>query len=103
MQIVHDHERLGPLLDPLARAAADGDPVAVDLLVTVLDRTRLAEPTIRRLVVDDRVDDVHQDVLVAVAQSVGGFRGGARFTTWLFRVAHNQAVPTSVARLDTTP
>lgn len=88
-----DHAALAPLLDPLARAASAGDVRALDLLVTAVDRSRLAEPVIRRLVVaDDRVDEVLQDVLVALASSITGFRGDARFTTWLHRVAHNQAV-----------
>jgi len=37
----------------------------------------------------DDAADAAQDVLVAVARKLGSFRGDARFTTWLHRVATN--------------
>jgi RNA polymerase sigma factor (sigma-70 family) len=88
-----DADALAALLDPLARAAAAGTPAAVELLVWAVDELGLARPAIRRLLVDDGdVDEVAQDVLVAVAETVRGFRGDARFTTWLHQVARFKAI-----------
>jgi RNA polymerase sigma-70 factor (ECF subfamily) len=36
--------------------------------------------------------DLTQDVFVQVYRSLGGFRHGARFATWLYRIAANRAV-----------
>lgn len=80
-------------LDRLARRAAAGSSLAVELLVEVVDQHGLARRAVRRYLFDDRaVDDVVQDTLVTVAQSVGSFRGEARFTTWVHRLARNRAV-----------
>ncbi len=40
----------------------------------------------------DDAEDFLQDVLVKVYTSLSGFRGEARFSTWLMRVAYNTAV-----------
>jgi RNA polymerase sigma-70 factor (ECF subfamily) len=86
-------EVLAPILDPLAAAAAAGSLAAVDVLVGLVDELDLARPTIRRLVLDPAdVDEVAQDVLVAVAQGIGGYREEARFTTWLHQVARYRAI-----------
>jgi RNA polymerase sigma-70 factor (ECF subfamily) len=48
---------------------------------------------VRALVVNRAdVEDVLQDVLVAVAETIGGFRGEARFRTWLNQVARFKAI-----------
>ena len=88
-----DREAVAELVDPVARAAAAGSPGAVELLVWAVDELGLARPAIRRLLVDDAdVDEVAQDVLVAVAETVRGFRGESRFTTWLHQVARFKAI-----------
>lgn len=88
-----DRDALAPVLDPLATAAAAGSEEALDLLLDAVDRLGLARPAVRRLVLDsDAVDDVCQDVLIAVAEGVHRFRGDARFTTWLHGLARNKAV-----------
>ena len=80
-------------LDLLARHAASGSALAAELLVEAVDQQGIARRAVRRYLVDDRaVDDVVQDTLVTVAQSVGSFRGEARFTTWVHRLARNRAV-----------
>ena len=80
-------------LDVLARAAADGSPLAIELLIEALDRFGTARHAVRRFLVDETaVEDATQDTLVTVAQSVGSFRGEAKFTTWLHQVARNRAV-----------
>jgi RNA polymerase sigma-70 factor (ECF subfamily) len=88
-----DREQLGRLLDGLAARAAAGDDDAVEALVWAVDDLGLARSVIRRLLVTDAdVDDVAQDVLVAVAETIGRFRGDARFTTWLHQVARFKAI-----------
>lgn len=41
---------------------------------------------------DGRVDDVYQEVLIAVSRSIHRYRGESKFTTWLFSLARNVAV-----------
>jgi len=81
------------LLDRLATAAAAGDLEALDHLLTLVDKHRLARGAIRRLVVNDTdADDVAQDVLIKVSAGIGSYRGEAKFTTWLHTVARNAAI-----------
>lgn len=80
------------LLDPLAVAASQSE-AALELLLWAIDELRLADPSLRRLLVaDPDLDEARQDVLVAVAEIIGGFRGEARFTTWLHQVARYKAI-----------
>ncbi len=80
-------------LDDLALAASAGNSAALDQLLFEIDARRLAEPAIRRVLISaDDVDDVVQDVLLSVAQSIGQFEGRSRFTTWLHTIARNKAV-----------
>jgi RNA polymerase sigma-70 factor, ECF subfamily len=83
-------------LDVLAEVAAGGGPgsvLATELLIEALDRFGTARHAVRRFIVDEAaVDDVVQDTLVTVAQSITTFRGEARFTTWLHQLARNRAV-----------
>lgn len=88
-----DRDALALVLDPLACAAAGGSEAALEELLDAVDRLRLARPAVRRLVLDEgAVEDVCQDVLIAVAEGVHRFRGDARFTTWLHGLARNKAV-----------
>lgn len=80
-------------LDGLAAAAASGDERALDALLYQIDARRLAEPAIRRVLINSQdVDDVVQDVLLSVAQSIDQFEGRSRFTTWLHTLARNKSV-----------
>jgi RNA polymerase sigma-70 factor (ECF subfamily) len=80
-------------LDVLAEVAADGSPLATELLIEALDRFGTVRQAVRRFLVDETaVDDVVQDTLVTVAQSIVTFRGEAKLTTWLHQVARNRAV-----------
>ncbi len=88
-----DREAQVEFLDQLAHRAATGELEALDGLLAVIDRHKLTGPAIGRLIVDaTSVQDVHQDVLIRVAQGVHTFRGNARFSTWLYRVCRNTAV-----------
>ncbi len=88
-----DEDGRPALIDHLAGLAASGDDGALDLLLAVIEAEDLAGPAIRRVVSSPQdTQDVAQDVLLAVARSIGGFQGTARFTTWLHRVARNTAI-----------
>ncbi|MEJ7845944.1 MAG: sigma-70 family RNA polymerase sigma factor [Acidimicrobiales bacterium] len=88
-----DADARAALLDPLALAAGAGSVPALTLLLWAVDELGLARPAIRRLLVADaEVDEVAQDVLVAVAETIGGYRAEARFTTWLHQVARFKAI-----------
>jgi len=82
----------GPIIPDIATsdwmAAAHGDLEALD---TVL---RSVEPGVRAFALrmlgnPDDADDATQEVLVRIATHLGGFRGDARFSTWVFRIARN--------------
>ncbi|MGH9209164.1 MAG: RNA polymerase sigma factor [Acidimicrobiales bacterium] len=103
-QAAGDREALAAVLDPLALEAASGSPDAVELVVWAVDELGLARPAIRQLLVDERdVEEVGQDVLVAVAETLHGFRGDARFTTWLHQVARFKAIAFLRRRRSTEP
>ncbi len=81
------------MVDALARRAADGDRAALGLVLGAVLDHRLAERAVRSVLLDDAdVDDAVQGALIAVAENIGGFEGRARFTTWLDRVARNEAL-----------
>jgi len=99
-----DPERLSAVLDPVAAAAAAGSLAHVELLVWAVDELRLADVAVRRLVLDESdAEDVSQDVLIAVAETIGGFRGEARFTTWLSQVARFKAIAHLRRKRDEAP
>ncbi len=76
--------------ESLARAAAGGD---ADAFLTLLERHydgvfRLA---FRLTGSRPEAEDLTQDVCAALPVKLDGFRGAARFTTWLWRVVVNAA------------
>jgi len=89
-----DAAQLNDLLVGLNLAAGEGDGAALDTLLYAIDSQRLALPGIRRVLFDpDDVDEVAQNVLIAVAEGAGrSFRGDGKYTTWLFGVARNKAL-----------
>lgn len=81
------------VLDLLARHAADGSNLAVELLAEMVDELRLAHRAARRMLVDETaVDDVAQDTLISMTTSIASFRGESRFTTWLHQVTRRRVV-----------
>ncbi len=85
-------EDQGGLLDGLAERAALGSRDALDVLLEVVDNFRLAVPSVRRLVADDHsVEEIAQDVLVAIARSISNFEGRSAFRSWMYGVSRNQA------------
>jgi RNA polymerase sigma factor (sigma-70 family) len=41
---------------------------------------------------EDAADDITQEVFIQVYQSAAGFKGGAKLSTWLYRIAVNKAL-----------
>ena len=76
--------------DILAQAAARGDREAFS---TLLRRhyDRLFAFCFRLMGTRDQAEDLTQDICAALPAKLASFRGEARFTTWLYRVAVNAA------------
>ncbi len=76
--------------ETLARQAADGDGAAFALL---LERQydRLFALAWRLTGDRSEAEDLTQDICAALPARLAGFRGDARFTTWLYRIAVNAA------------
>ena len=74
----------------LAQAAGDGDR---DAFAALLARhyDRLFAFTFRLTGTRADAEDLTQDICLALPKKLRGFRGDARFTTWLYRVAVNAA------------
>jgi RNA polymerase sigma-70 factor (ECF subfamily) len=52
----------------------------------------------------DDVDDVMQMVYLKTYQGLGGFRGDAKFSTWLYQIARREALDVvAKKRIDATP
>ncbi len=76
--------------EALARAAAAGERVAFAVLLA-RHYDRLFAFCFRLTGARDRAEDLTQDICAALPAKLAGFRGEARFTTWLYRVAVNAA------------
>lgn len=72
---------------PTLRAASGGDREAFAALVACYDE-RLRSLALGLLRDRDLMDDALQDVYLRVHRSLGGFRGEARLSTWLYRVTY---------------
>lgn len=80
------------LLDQLAILAGT-DEIALQLLLELVHRLRLSEGAIRSRIADPAlIDDAAQQTLIAVEHNIGSFGGLARFRTWLYAVARNEAL-----------
>lgn len=80
------------VIEATAIAARNGNQASLDLLLLLLDQYRLLIPVVRRVIADNGLaEEVVQDVLIIVAESIGTFRAESTFRTWLFGVARNQA------------
>lgn len=73
--------------------AATGDRDALDFLLQMIDRHRLALAAVRKMLIDEGdVQDAMQNTLMAVSRGIGSFERRSRFTTWLYRVAEREAL-----------
>ncbi len=79
-----------------ARAAAGDEPAFEDLVIRYQARVfRLA----RRLTGEDGdAQDALQEAFLQAYRGLGAFRGDARFSTWLYRIATNAALMQRRAR-----
>lgn len=74
--------------DALVRAAKRGDTDAFDALVT-RHRRAVYQVCYRFVHHHDDAADLTQDTFVRAWKALGNFRGHARFSTWLYRIAVN--------------
>lgn len=75
--------RTDDALDALAVRAA-GSRAALELLVETLDASGVVHRFAGSMLLDrDAIDDVAQDSLISIVQSIGSFRAGSRFTSWV--------------------
>jgi RNA polymerase sigma-70 factor (ECF subfamily) len=76
--------------EALALAAAGGDREAFAVLLS-RHYDRILRLAWRLLGSPAEAEDLTQDLCIALPAKLGGFRGQARFTTWLHRVVVNAA------------
>jgi RNA polymerase sigma-70 factor (ECF subfamily) len=76
--------------EDLAHAASSGDRDAFAVLLT-RHYDRLFTLSFRLTGVRAEAEDLTQDICLDLTRKLSGFRGEARFTTWLYRVAVNAA------------
>lgn len=88
-----DNDQQDGILNTLAISAANGSPYSLELLLGFVTDYQLAAPAIGRHVQSKAlIEEVEQEVLIAVARSIHRYRGEAKFTTWLYSLARNTAV-----------
>jgi len=79
------------VLDCLAKNAQH-DSVAYDPLLHAVQEQRLAHPAVRQILLSEAaVEEAVQATLAIVALKLHLFKGTSRFSTWLYRVASNEA------------
>ena len=77
-------------LDDLAARAAAGDNQALNELLGLIE-PRVMRICARMLPCKQDAEEACQDALLRVATKIDTFRGGSKFTTWLYTVAGNSA------------
>ncbi|MGB2568996.1 RNA polymerase sigma factor [Micromonospora citrea] len=77
-------------IDELARAAARGEPGAVDALLTAV-RPEVLRLCARLLPHREDAEEACQDALLALVRGIGRFEGRSSFHTWLYRLTANRA------------
>lgn len=79
-------------LDLAARHATD-NRTALELLVELLDHTRIVHRIAAGILLDHAaVDDVAQESLISIVDSIGGYRGEGKFTTWVHPIVRRRVV-----------
>lgn len=89
------------------RVAADGDGVeraTLELLVETLDASGVIHRLAGSMLLDrSAVDDVVQESLISVVQSVGSYRGDSAFTTWVHPIVKRRVADHLRRRRDASP
>jgi len=80
----------GDDIEQLARAAAAGNPVALDELLASV-RPEVMRLCARFLPHREDAEEACQDTLMAVARGIAAFEFQASFHTWLYRIAANRS------------
>jgi RNA polymerase sigma-70 factor (ECF subfamily) len=75
----------------LVTASKNGDQDAFSLLVQRYQR-RVFNLVFRMVQEYEEANEITQDAFLAAWQGLGSFRGEARFSTWLYRIAYNCAL-----------
>jgi RNA polymerase sigma-70 factor (ECF subfamily) len=70
--------------------ARDGDPEAFEELIR-LHSPRIYRALVRMLGSSADAEEVAQEAFIRAWRGLAGFRGEAQFSTWLFRIAINEA------------
>ncbi len=95
--------RAADALDALAAHAA-ADRAALELLVETLDASGVVHRFAGAVLLDrSAVDDVAQDSLISVVQSIGAYRGGGRFTSWVHTIVQRRVTDHLRRQRDTAP
>ena len=89
-QLQANHDSLSSDLDLVSRIRA-GDRQAMEALMRRHNRTLFR--TARAILLDDaEAEDAVQEAYLQAYRSLDGFRGEAKLSTWLVRIAANQAL-----------
>ncbi len=92
-RVRNDFPAIEVALADVVGLAATGDSAALDFLLQMIDRHRLALAAVRKMLIDEGdVQDAMQNTLMSVARGIGSFERRSRFTTWLYRVAEREAL-----------
>ena len=75
-------------IDPLVRLVQRGDEHAKSELFK-RHRNEVARIVLRALGPDADLEDVVQEAFIQIFRSIDGFRGDAKFSTWLYRLVTN--------------
>ena len=77
--------------ETLVIAARNGDPESFSELMT-RHKTGITSYLYRRIGDRTWAEDLGQEVFLRVYRKIGDFKADAKFTTWLYRIAHNLSV-----------
>ena len=89
----NDFPAIDVALADVVDLAAGGDRDALDFLLQMIDRHRLAQAAVRKMLIDEGdVQYAMQNTLMAVARAINTLERRSRFTTWLYRVAEREAL-----------
>ncbi|MFV0253850.1 MAG: RNA polymerase sigma factor [Beutenbergiaceae bacterium] len=92
------------LLHCLAQQAAQGSPLATELLIERLDASGMVRAFAAGVLLDRAaVDDVSQDALISIAESIGSFAGTAKLSTWVHAIVRRRVVDHLRRLRDTAP
>lgn len=77
--------------ETLMLAYRDGDAAAFEALYT-RHRGRLFRYLLHQCAQREQADEMFQEVWMSVIRARSGYEVSAKFTTWLFRIAHNRLI-----------